>query len=88
MRGLMKLVLASLPQMLVMASIVTTALYVPVLVVLALLSIALFGVSLRSFVTFGEALNAVEGLVAWWGILFVPTAVYSACVMPWGSRKN
>ena len=84
----MKRVLGSLPQMLVMASIVTTALYVPVLAVLALLSIALFGVSLRSVVTFGEALGAFEGLVAWWVILFVPTVVYSACMMPWESRKD
>jgi len=84
----MKLVLRSLPQMLVMASVVTTALYVPVTAVLALLSISLFDISLRSFVTFGSALNAVEGLVAWWAVLFAPAAAYSACVMPWGAKQD
>ena len=84
----MRFVLRSLPQMLVMAGVVTTALYVPVIAVLALLAVEVFGVSLRSFVTFGEALGAVEGLAAWWGILFVPALVYSAYMMPWGSRKG
>lgn len=69
--------------MFVMAGVVTTALYVPVMALLALLSAALSGASLRAFVTFGEALGAVEGLAAWWCILFVPAAVYSACMTPW-----
>lgn len=74
--------------MFVMASVVTTALYVPVLGVLALFANALSGVSLHAFVTFGEATGAVEGLVAWWGILFVPAVAYSACMMPWRGGKG
>ena len=84
----MKLVLRSLPQMLVMTGVVTTALYVPVVAVLALLAIGLFDVPLRSFVTFGGALGAVAGLVAWWVVLFVPALAYSAFMMPWGAGKD
>ena len=84
----MRMVFRSLPQMLVMAGVVTTALYVPVMALLALLAVAVFGVSLRSLVTFGEALNAVEGLLAWWGILFVPALAYSACMMPREGKKD
>jgi hypothetical protein len=84
----MQRVLRNLPQMLVMAGVVTTALYVPVMAVLALGAVTLFGLPLRAFVTFGEALGAVAGLVAWWIILFVPALVYSACMMPWGARKS
>jgi hypothetical protein len=84
----MRLVLLTLPQLFVMAGVVTTALCVPVGGVLALLARALFGVSLRSFVTFGEALGIVEGVLAWWAVLFVPALVYSAFTMPWGARKD
>jgi len=62
----MRLFLRSLPQMLVIAGIVTTALFVPIMAILAFLSFVLFGVPLRSFVTFGEALTAFEGL-SWCG---------------------
>lgn len=84
----MRRVLRGLPQMLVMAGVVTTALYVPVMAVLALAAAGLFGLPLRAFITFGEALGAVAGLLTWWIILFVPALAYSACMMPWGSRKS
>jgi hypothetical protein len=84
----MRQVLRRLPQMLVMASVVTTALFVPVVTVLGVLAIGLLGVSLRAFVTFGEALNGVEGIAAWWAILFVPALAYSACMMPWGGKNT
>jgi len=84
----MRLVLRNLPQMLVMAGVVTTALYVPVMAVLALFSVELVGVPLRSLITFGDALGAFEGLVVWWIVLFVPALAYSACMMPWGARKT
>jgi len=74
--------------MLVMAGVVTTALYVPVMAVLALGADVLFGLPLRAFVTFGESLGAVTGVVVWWIVLFVPALVYSACMMPWGARKS
>ena len=81
----MRSILRALPQLLVMAAVVTTALFVPLVALLALLSFALFGVPLHSFVSFGEAIAAYQGLAAWWGILFVPALVYSACMMPWSA---
>ncbi|HYL91084.1 MAG TPA: hypothetical protein VEU32_20200 [Burkholderiales bacterium] len=80
----MRFVIGSLPQMFVMAAIVNTALFVPLGGILALLSFVLFGSSLHGFLTFGGVLgNIVEGLVAWWTILLMPSLVYAATVMPW-----
>ena len=78
----MRPVLRSVGQMLVMAAIVTSALLFPVGGLLALLFMAL-GISLQGFLTFGGALTLLEGLLAWWGLLLVPTLIYSAYVMPW-----
>jgi hypothetical protein len=83
----MRFVLRSLPKMFVIAGIVTTALFVPIMAILAFLSFVLFGVPLRSFVTFGEALAAFEGLVVWWFVLFVPAVAYSVFMMPWEAKK-
>ncbi len=66
----------------VMAAIVTTMLCVPVGALLALLSFAVLGISLHSFVTFGDRLNAVGGLFVWWAIAFVPAFGYAAFAMP------
>ena len=79
----MRVVLAALPQMFVMAAIVTSALLVPVAGLLALMAFLLFGVPLSGFVTFGGALGLFQGVLAWWGMLLVPVLVYSAYVMPW-----
>jgi hypothetical protein len=73
--------------MVVMAAIVTSALFVPVGALLLWLSFALFGASLRAVVTFGSVLTAVEGLLAWWALLFLPALVYAAYVMPWSARE-
>jgi hypothetical protein len=83
----MRFVLHSLPQMFVMAAVVDTALLVPAAGLLALLAFLLFGVSPRGFLTFGESLNAFEGLVAWWTLMLVPSLVYSAYMMPWGAKE-
>ena len=83
MRGRLPLVV----QTLVMAAIVTTALYVPLGVLIALSFLAA-GVSLESVVTFGGLLPAFGGLAALWGILFVPALVYSAFVMPWHAFQS
>ena len=83
----MRLVLRSLPQMVVMAAIVTSALFVPVGALLIWLCFAFFGVSLRALVTFGSLLTALEGVLAWWALLFLPAIVYAACVMPWSARE-
>ena len=82
-RESMRFILRSVPQMLVMAAVVTTALWVPVGAVLAFFGFALFGVSLRAFVTFGGFLAPFPGLLAWWAVLFLPALVYAACAMPW-----
>ena len=80
----MRFVIGSLPQMFVMATIVNTALFVPLGGLLALLSFVISGTSLHSFLTFGGMLgNIVEGLVAWWILLLIPSLVYAATVMPW-----
>ena len=83
----MRLVLRSLPQMVVMAAIVTSALFVAVGALLIWLSFAFFGVSLRAVVTFGSLLTSLGGLLAWWALLFLPALVYAACVMPWSVRE-
>ncbi len=83
----MRFVIGSLPQMFVMATIVNTVLFVPFGAILALLSFVFFGASLHGFLTFGGALgNVVEGLVAWWIILLVPSLAYAAYAMPWRPR--
>jgi len=83
----MRLVLGSLPRMVIMAAVVDSALFVPLGAILALLCFALFGVPLQSFVTFGGFVSAPEGLIAWWAIFLVPSLVYAAYVMPWGGNR-
>ena len=68
-----------------MAAVVTTMLYVPVAALLAGAAL-LVGIPLSSFFTFGGALHPVAGLAAWWAIFFVPVAVYSGFIVPWGER--
>lgn len=77
----MPLAVRSIAQTLVMAAIVTTALYVPFGALLALV-FALLEVPLHTLVTFDGLLSAVEGVIAWWAIFYVPAVVYAACVMP------
>jgi hypothetical protein len=84
----MSFALRSVLQMLVMTAIVTTALFVPLGTLLALICFALFRIGLLDFVTFGGRLNAVEGLAAWWLIFFVPALVYAAYAMPWHPRDS
>jgi len=73
--------------MLMMAAVVTSALCLPVGALLAFLSFALFGVSLRAFVSFGGLLAPFHGVLAWWAILFLPALVYAAYAMPWSPRE-
>ena len=80
-------ILRSVVQMLVMAAIVTTALFVPLGALLALLAFAIFGISLPAFVTFGAFFNPVVGLAAWWAIFFVPALAYAAYAMPWHGNE-
>ena len=79
----MRPILASLPQLFVMATVVATLFLLPVGGLLALACYLAFGVSLEAFVTFGDSLPAFEGLVAWWMLMLLPALAYSAYMMPW-----
>jgi len=68
-----------------MATIVTTMLFLPAAVLLAGLFF-LLGISLYAFATFNGVLDAYQGVVAWWTIAFLPTLAYSAYVLPWDRR--
>jgi len=83
----MRFVLRAIPQMLVMAAVVTSALCLPVGALLAFLCFALFDVSLGAFVTFGGSLTPFHGVLAWWAVLFVPALAYAGCAMPWNATK-
>jgi len=69
-----------------MAAIVTTLLFVPAVAILAAV-LYLAGTSLRDFMTFGGALNAVQGVLVWWALAFVPALAYAGYVLPW-SREG
>jgi hypothetical protein len=84
----MSYALRSVLQMLLMSAIVTTALFVPLGILLALVCFALFRVGVLDFVTFGGLLTAAQGVAAWWAIFFLPALVYSAYVMPWHPRGS
>jgi hypothetical protein len=64
-----------------MAAIVTTMLCAPVGALLALFASAALGISLQSFVTFGDRFHAFGGLLVWWVIVFVPAFAYAAFAM-------
>ena len=81
-----KIVLRSLPQMVVMATVVNMALFLPVGGALALAAFLLFGVPLQAFVSFGGEVPAFDGVVIWWGVLLVPSLVYAAYMMPWAGK--
>ena len=70
-----------------MAAILTTMLYVPAAALLAVLGLFV-GVSLSSFVSFGGAFHPVAGLALWWAIFYLPSAVYSGFLVPWGGREG
>jgi len=67
---------------LVMAAIVASLLWLPVGALLAVLAFAVLGVTLPGFVTFGGALNASTGLLAWWSLAFAAALIYALFAMP------
>jgi hypothetical protein len=75
-----------LGQVLTMAAIVTTLLWVPLGAMLAAV-LFVFGTSLHAFVTFGGAIDGVVGVVTWWMVGFVPALGYAAYVLPWDRRE-
>lgn len=64
-------------QVMAMAAIVATLMYLPVGAILALSAVAV-GVSFDAFLTFGRALNGFQGLLAWWALGFVAALPYAA----------
>ena len=60
-----------------MACIVATLGLLPVGGLLALVAFLVFDVSLQGFVTFGGAMNAPLGVVAWWMLVLIPSSVYA-----------
>jgi hypothetical protein len=69
-------------QVIVMAAITTTLLWLPVGALLALLCFALLGVSFHAFLTFGDTFNRFLGVLVWWVLGFVPAFAYAACFRP------
>ena len=83
----MRFALPSVLQMLVMAAIVTTALFLPAGTILVLLASALFGVTLLGFITFGGFFTLLEGVLVWWAVFFLPALVYATYAMPWNAEN-
>ena len=77
--------LGTLSQLVVMAAIVATLLYVPAGLALLLL-LALFGIPIDAVVTFGGFFNTLLGLFAWWLLAFAIACIYVACAFPWGDK--
>ena len=69
-------------EVVMLAAIVTTMLFLPAAVLLAGL-FYLVGVSLHAFATFNGVLNAYQGVAVWWLIALLPTLAYSVYAMPW-----
>ncbi len=72
------------PQALVMAAIVATALLLPFAGLLGLLGYLVLGISLQDFVTFGGALDLLAGVLAWWALAWVAAMAYAAFMVPHG----
>jgi hypothetical protein len=70
-----------------LTAIITTLLYVPAAALLAGVCF-LVGVSFTALVTFGGALHAVIGLLAWWVLGLLPALAYVAYVLPWNRRES
>jgi len=69
-------------QALTMAAIVATLLCLPVGAVLAVLASFFLDVPMQSILTFGGALHAVAGLLAWWTVAFIAAGIYAVFAMP------
>lgn len=70
-----------------MAAIVATLCYWPLGIAMGLV-LALLGVPVDAFVTFGGALSRYAGMAAWWLIIFAPALVYAALVYPWEQTRG
>lgn len=71
-----------LPQMLVMAALVATLLWLPVGALLGLFAHFVLGMSVEAFVTFDGRMNELVGVLAWWALAFLASLIYAAFCMP------
>ena len=83
----MRSVWTSISQQMVMAAIVATLLWLPVGALLAWLSFGILDISPHAFVTFGDALNRFQGLLAWWAFGFLAALAYVAFLLPWDRKQ-
>lgn len=65
-----------------MAAIVTTLLWLPLGALAAWAGYALLGVSVHTFLSFGDRVHPAAGLLAWWGLAFLPALAYAALARP------
>ena len=77
--------IGTLAQLAVMAAIVATLIYFPLVLVLGL-ALRAAGFELAPLATFGGAFSPVAGLALWWLIVFAGAFVYAACMFPWGDK--
>jgi hypothetical protein len=77
---------SSISQVLLMAAITTTLLWLPVGALLGLVCFALLGISFHAFLTFADTVNGFQGLLVWWVLGFLPALAYAAYFRPWDAR--
>jgi hypothetical protein len=83
----MRSVWTSISQQMVMAAIVATLLWLPVGALLAWLCFGVLGISVHAFVTFGDALNRFQGVLAWWALGFLAALAYAGFLLPWDRKE-
>ena len=76
---------AALLQLVVMAAVVATLMYLPVCIALAL-ALRAFGISFEAWITLGKAFHPALGLLVWWLLIFVGACGYAAWLFPWGDK--
>jgi len=84
-RSRIRSVAAALLQVMVMAAVVATLVYLPVGVAVAL-ALRAFGVSFEAWLTLGQVLHPAQGLLVWWLFLFLGSCGYAAWLFPWGDK--
>jgi hypothetical protein len=73
--------------MAVLAAILATLWYAPVVIAAALV-LSLLGVSLHAFFTFGGVLNLYAGMLAWWLIAFAAGLAHARIAFPWSATQG
>jgi len=84
-RSRIRFVAAALLQVVVMAAVVATLVYLPVGVAVAL-ALRAFGVSFEAWLTLGQGLHPSLGLLVGWLFLFLGSCGYAAWLFPWSEE--